>query len=306
MPACFELCEPAAFRSPYRPGRLCWHGGRLRCATAMEATDRSFPSRRTFFPGRRTRRRTNYRFPGPAYDGQFDHYIAYDPLMTRSFAKSIDAPRLRYRRVIVPAVAFVLVFGQDRAIAFGCIAALRCPSFWGHTGSAGSPLRRGFQPRRACSSASRLLSRSPPERLTVDAALAACCPGFALYLQELSDYKLYAILPAAALIRENGLLLTAACALFLVGTQDFGLAILFSTATVPAVCWYFFCRAAHSGAVCRFHPPHREPIPYPLTGLAVPILRVLDLLALAGIGAALSWAVCRAFGHSRTPVTVAI
>lgn len=256
-----------------------------------------------------------YRFPGPGYDGQFYHYIAHDPLMTRNFAKSIDAPRLRYRRIFVPAVAFALALGHDRAIDFACVAAFALSVFLGaywlsrFAVSHGLPATWGLL---FCLAPAVLISA---DRLTVDAALAACCTGFALYLWERKDYKLFAVLTAAALVRETGLLLTAACVLFLVGTRDFRRAILFSTAVIPAACWYLFVELHTTPGGESFISPalfagfiHRilSPFPYPFSGLIVPILRISDLLALVGIGAALVWGLYRAFGHAWTPVTVAI
>ncbi len=256
-----------------------------------------------------------YRFAGPGYDGQFYHYIAHDPLISRNFAKSIDAPRLRYRRIFVPALAFVLAFGQDRAIDFAYVATFALSVFLGSYWLSRFALAQGFP---AAWGLLFCLAPAVPisaERLTVDAALAAFCTGFALYLQKRSDVKLYAVLTAAALIRETGLLLTAGCVLFLVGTRDFRRAILFSTAVIPALCWYlfvdlhtapesdsFFSPALFSGFIRRIG----SPFPFPFTGPAAPILWVLDLLALAGIGAGLAWAIYRAFGHSWTPVTVTI
>src|ERR1700682_2177017 len=35
------------------------------------------------------------------YDGQMDRYVAHDPWMKRGFEKYIDAPVLRYRRILV-------------------------------------------------------------------------------------------------------------------------------------------------------------------------------------------------------------
>jgi hypothetical protein len=256
-----------------------------------------------------------YRFPGSGYDGQFFHYIAHDPLMTRNFVKSIDAPRLRYRRILVPALAFVLALGQDRAIDLACVAAFELSVFLG------AYWLSRFAAARGLSAAWGLLFCLVPavpisaDRLTVDAALAACCTGFALYLWERADHKLFAVLTAAALVRETGLLLTAAFVLFLVGTRDFRRAILFSTAVIPAACWYVFVELHTSPGGEAFISPalfagffHRilSPFPYPFTGLMVPLLRISDLLALAGIGGALVWALYRAFGHAWTPVTVAI
>ncbi len=256
-----------------------------------------------------------YRFPGPGYDGQFYHYIAHDPLMTRNFAKSIDAPRLRYRRIFVPAVAFVLALGQDRAIDFACIAAFALSVFLGSYWLSRYAVSQGFP---AAWGLLFCLAPAVPisaERLTVDATLAASCTGFAIYLQERSNYKLYAVLTAAALIRETGFLLIAAYVIFLAGTRDFRRAVLFSTAVIPAACWYLFVELHTTPGGESFISPalfaglvHRilSPFPYPFAGPVVPILRILDLLALAGIGAALGWAIYRAFGHARSPVTVAI
>src|SRR5215471_2616371 len=50
------------------------------------------------------------------YDGQMYHYIAHDPVFRRGFAAMVDNPRVRYRRILVPALAYVLALGQDRAI----------------------------------------------------------------------------------------------------------------------------------------------------------------------------------------------
>ncbi len=35
------------------------------------------------------------------YDGQFYHYVAHDPLLTKGFSKHVDDPRLRWRRILV-------------------------------------------------------------------------------------------------------------------------------------------------------------------------------------------------------------
>src|SRR5437016_3992862 len=57
-----------------------------------------------------------YLFPGPGYDGQFFHYMAHDPLLRRHISASIDNPKLRCRRLLVPGLAYLLALGQDRYI----------------------------------------------------------------------------------------------------------------------------------------------------------------------------------------------
>jgi hypothetical protein len=154
------------------------------------------------------------------------------------------------------------------------------------------------------------------DRLTVDVALAACCVGFALYFREWTPWKLWLVLTAAALTRETGLLLIAACVLWLLMQRRFRQAVPFATAALPTACWYFFV---------SLHTAPKEMLffltPIPLSGLlsraihpalvigspAVGLLATtLDLLALAGVAGALVWAFLRAFRHALTPVTLAI
>src|SRR5215467_13188673 len=57
-----------------------------------------------------------YLFAKAGWDGQYYHDIAHDPLVRRELWKYIDAPRLRYRRILVPALAHVLALGCPNRI----------------------------------------------------------------------------------------------------------------------------------------------------------------------------------------------
>ncbi len=58
-----------------------------------------------------------YRYPNPnGWDGQFYHYIAHDPLLQGEMWRYIDAPRLRYRRILVPILAYALAAGQSQYV----------------------------------------------------------------------------------------------------------------------------------------------------------------------------------------------
>src|SRR5580700_7813447 len=58
-----------------------------------------------------------YVFPDSAgYDGQMYHYVAHDPLMRHGFDKFVDSARLRYRRILLPGLAFVMAGGRQGAI----------------------------------------------------------------------------------------------------------------------------------------------------------------------------------------------
>jgi len=58
-----------------------------------------------------------YTFPGSlGYDGQMYHLIAHDPWMERGAVPAMDDPALRYRRILVPALAWALAMGRDSAV----------------------------------------------------------------------------------------------------------------------------------------------------------------------------------------------
>jgi hypothetical protein len=249
------------------------------------------------------------------YDGQLYHYIAHDPFFTRGFSRIMDAPRLRYRRILVPGLAFLLALGHDRGIDAAYILVVTGFIFLGAYWLSRMAVSLGY------SAASGLLFGAVPavlvsvDRLTVDVALAACCVGFVLYAQEQSRYKLYAVLATAALVRETGLLLVAAYAIYLLGKRQFQHAIVCSTAAVPAGCWYIFVQLhtkpdnpgfvsleLFTGFIHRVLNPYS----YPFSATIAAIASSLDLLALAGIAGALFWAFYRAFRRAWTPVTVAI
>jgi hypothetical protein len=257
-----------------------------------------------------------YLFPNsPGYDGQVYHYIAHDPFFGRGFSSSIDAPRLRYRRILVPAMAFLLALGRDGAIDAAYLAVVSGFIFLGTYWLGRLAVSLGYS-----AMVGTLFGAVPAvlvsvDRLTVDAALAACCVAFAWYLHRPSPGKLYAVLAAAALVRETGILLVAAYTIYLLGRRRFRPAVVFSTAAAPAACWYVFVQLHTAPDYSSFITPalfsgflHRllDPYPYPFSPIVNTIAASLDMLALAGLTGALLWGFYRAFHRAWTPVTVAI
>jgi hypothetical protein len=257
-----------------------------------------------------------YVFPNSqGYDGQFYRYIAHDPFFRRGFAASIDAPRLRYRRILVPALAWLLAGGDDSrtdaayiGIVLGFVA---LGAFWmGRLG-----VVAGYGPRSAFAFALVPAVLISVDRLTVDVALAACCVGFVLYLRDSQGVKLYAVLLAAALTRETGLLLIAGYVFWLISGRRIRDAMLFATSALPAACWYvyvsqhtipaasgFLTPFAFSGMLGRaLHPAAID------QAFAIRILVwILDLLALCGVAGALLWTLLKALRRTVTPLTISI
>jgi hypothetical protein len=48
------------------------------------------------------------------YDGQFYHYVAHDPMMRSDLKSYIDDPGLRYRRILIPLLAYGIATGRSQ------------------------------------------------------------------------------------------------------------------------------------------------------------------------------------------------
>jgi len=241
-----------------------------------------------------------YKFPGSlGYDGQMYHLIAHDPLMRRGAVAAMDDPALRYRRILVPALAWAIALGRDSAIHSAYVAVILGFVFLGVYWFARVMLIQGRHP------AWRLIFLLMPatlvsmDRMTVDVALAALTVGFVLY----SDYrwKVLPILACAALTRETGLLLTLGYGIFLLSRRRLGDLLWTAASTLPAISWY-----AYVSNVTPHQPPAGIVSLIPLAGwiervahpetYALPRLQALaaielDYVALAGVALMLGHAI---------------
>ena len=68
------------------------------------------------------------------YDGQFYHYIAHDPFLRSDLQRYIDSPRLRYRRILIPVLAYALASGHaewvDRAYELIFLVTVGLGVYW--------------------------------------------------------------------------------------------------------------------------------------------------------------------------------
>jgi len=223
------------------------------------------------------------------YDGEFYHYIAHDPFLTRGFASCIDAPRVRYQRILLPLFAYALALGRDRFIDRAYFTVNLVFVFLGT-----------YWLSRYCSNQARspawglafivipavLVSN---DRMTVDGVLTSLCVAFLLYSSEGSNRRLYLCLALAALTRETGLLLIVAYCWWLLSKRRLKAAIVFGTSALPALAWYAF-------VFLHTRPDHAKFISYPFSGLTTRLLHpthyhlspALSALAIAGDYLALS------------------
>jgi hypothetical protein len=235
-----------------------------------------------------------YRFPGNGYDGEFYRYVAHDPFMQRGYASYIDAPPLRYQRLLIPVLAFLLAAGRQPWIDRAYIAAIVLFVFLGAYWLSRWAVPSGAHPAWALAFLLVPATLISMDRMTVDVAMAAFTLAFAVYWRSGEEWKLFAVLLLACLVRETGLLLVAGICLFQLSNRRFGRALRWAFAALPMFIWYAFIRAkfgekAHFGMPLwladgfslfarLFRPPR-----YPLPPLEEAIARSADVLALAAI-----------------------
>ena len=246
-----------------------------------------------------------FRFPNSkGYDGQMYREVAHDPWMSRGFQVYVDAPRVRYRRILVPGLAFVFAGGRQPWID-GCYIAVTgmfvlLGAYWLSRWAVLNQFHAAwglaflFVPATLVSM----------DRMTVDGCLAALSVAFAYFLKTRSASKLYAVLVLACLARETGVLLVAGCCISELIVKRLGRAVLWGTAFLPALAWYgfldtqvhvltgiaaprWFLRVFGPGLIGRLFDPPR----YTLSPKLEMIARSADVVALSGILGALILAV---------------
>lgn len=237
-----------------------------------------------------------YLFNGPGYDGQFYQLIAHDPLFARHYDTFIDAPRLRYRRILVPGLAYLLAAGNQPLIdwayfsvylllvALGtwCLAKLACAegrsALWGFLFLITPATLVGL------------------ERMTVDTALAALAVASLLAARAQRWLLLWLSLAGAMLAKETGILLIAAVVIWLARQRKYRLAAALSSSLLPVAAWYLFVQshATRDLSLSDFSlfTAYLASLQPPLNPGVLPIVfRVTTLAAVAAI----LWAAARSF-----------
>ena len=255
-----------------------------------------------FYTGQRTAvpdslGETLYRAPDDVgFDGQFYHLIAHDPFLAKGYAASVDNPRLRWRRILVPLAAYLLAFGRPGGIDIAFFAVTAGFVFLGVYWLA--RLARDLKLHPACG----LLFLTLPavfislERMTVDVALAALAAGFALYVRE-PGWKLFAVLAAAPLARETGFILIAGYGASELLRRNWGRVAWSAASALPFFAWAILVHARtpsdatawaasfpFSGLLQRTF----DPLPFEITGLWVGAAAVFDYAGILAVWIAIA------------------
>jgi hypothetical protein len=237
-----------------------------------------------------------YLFPGPGFDGEMYRYVAHDLFMQRGYARFLDGPAQRYHRILVPALAYLLVAGHQPWIDGSYIAVVALFVFLGAYWLSRWAVLGGVHPAWALAFLLVPATLISMDRMVVDGALAALTVAFALYWTSGKWIGLFIVLLLACLVRETGLLLAAGLCLFELLNRRFARVVLWASTALPMFLWYWFIRGkfpekTHYGTPTWFankfgpglfyrmlHPPR-----YPLPPWLEVVARSADVLALASI-----------------------
>lgn len=233
-----------------------------------------------------------YVFPDSAgYDGQMYHYVAHDPLVRHGFGKFIDSAQLRYRRILLPASAFLLAGGRQGAIDGCFIASNLLFLFFGAWWLSRYFVLSGLSPAWSILFVATPAAVTSLDRLTVDLSLTALAMGFAYYAKIESRWRLYAVLVLAGLSRETGLVLIGAYCISRLAQRRFSQAVLYSTAVLPTGLWYLYVNSRTEKILGTwFRPPlfgivtwAIHPFHYQYSLVVNAVITTLDYLSMAGI-----------------------
>ena len=181
-----------------------------------------------------------YHFPHAGYDGMVYHLIAHDPWMRKGSADVIASAPFRYQRILVPALAWMVAFGQDRWIHPAYYGVILGFAFLGMYWLSRFVSRAGLAPAWGLAFLLTPATITSIDRMTVDIALAALTAGFALYASESPDWRVLAVLACAALSRETGALLILGYAVYLFTRKNIRGGLLAAATAVPAAAWFLF------------------------------------------------------------------
>lgn len=177
------------------------------------------------------------------YDGQLYHVMAHDPFLQRGFARYVDDPRLRYRRILLPALAHALGGGSPAALHVAYVGLVLLSTALGAGGLGLWAVAHARSPVWGALFLFVPATFVSLDRMTVDATLAALCVAFVACASSRATPPLFIVVVLATLVRETGLLFWTAAVGVALLRRDWRRAALLAPAVLPAVAWYAFVSA---------------------------------------------------------------
>ena len=214
--------------------------------------------------------------------------------MQGEFLQYVDNSPLRWRRILLPALAYLVAWGGADFIAPAYVGIVLASVFAGSWWLSRLCHGASFSPFWGVCFLIVPAVTVSLDRMTVDSLLAALCVAFAYYGVHQPSWKIYPVLLLAPLVRETGLVLPVAFGLACFLQKRFREAALGMAMAVPWLGWMLFVHVKLwsdatpwlsaiplSGLVTRTF----EPVQFEITGPWLALAAVLDYLALLGYGA---------------------
>jgi len=174
------------------------------------------------------------------YDGQFYRLMAHDPFLTRGYDRYIDAPAYRYRRILLPAMAWLVAVGNANFIDGAFVGVMLLFLFWGCYEWA-----REFQESGHSTWWGGTFVLIPGclaslERMLVDLPLAALTIAILRAVRRQNRGGVWALGAACALTRETGALLPLAAAFQSFLRREYRNGLIYASSVIPAACWWAY------------------------------------------------------------------
>ncbi len=253
-----------------------------------------------------------YRFPDShGFDAQFYHLIAHEPI-PGEMLPYIEAPETRYRRILLPGMAYLMSAGRERVIHFCYVTAGFLFLFLGLWWLGGYVTTSGLSEWWLVLFVVLPASLVFIDRLTLDHVLAALCVGYALYAIRRPSWQLYVILTLAPLAREIGILLTISYLFYCTIWRNWRFAALFATTTIPSLLWNLYIQltigsAAYSTETSPLSSLFHfllNPVEYSPEVPLASVVRFADAVALLGMLLAIVFAILLVWKRKTDPIAV--
>jgi hypothetical protein len=252
------------------------------------------------------------------FDGMVFHLIAHDPWMRHGSAEAIGGTAYRYRRILVPALAWCLALGHDAWVHTAYYTVILAFVFLGVYWLSLLLARAGCHPAWGLLFVLTPAALTSIDRMTVDIAVAALTVGFALYAANGPNWKTIAVLACAALTKEQAMPILAGYVLFLLAQKHFAGAARAAAASLPLLAWSAYLMYKWPNEPSSLTPlvswvPFAglvdsilHPVNYPFTPFKNAAGVAFDYVALAGMVIALALAVRLVIQRRWNPRTSAI
>lgn len=183
----------------------------------------------------------SYVFPNSSgYDGQFYRMMAHDPFFSKGYAAFMDEPAVRSRRILLPALSWVLALGQERWIDAAYIALNLAAVFAGVFYSARWLAAAGCSQLWALGFMILPGTIASLERMVVDSFFTGLFAAYLWFARKECWRALWLCAACLCLTKEPGFLCAAGVAAWLAMRREWAGAAKFATAAIPGILWYAY------------------------------------------------------------------